>query len=119
VLAGTVQAILYFAPEGVVINRIPSGKIQQARRSGFVNPTRSGMQKERAMTEGGFGPTAQYPHPAFTSCLGNASWTAREPRRAQITPANADPQVTENIATDILFNRTLKLAEAFEDINDG
>jgi len=37
----------------------------------------------------------------------------------QITPANADPQVTENIATDILFNRTLKLAEAFEDINDG
>lgn len=50
-LAGTVQAILYFAPEGVVINRIPSGKIQQERRSGFVNPTRSGMQKERAMTE--------------------------------------------------------------------
>ena len=49
-LAGTVQAILYFAPEGVVINRIPSGKIQQERRSGFVNPTRSGMQ-ERAVTE--------------------------------------------------------------------
>ena len=51
VLAGTGQAILYFASEGVVINRIPSGKIQQERRSGFVNPTRSGMQKERAMTE--------------------------------------------------------------------
>ena len=50
-LAETAQAILYFAPEGVVINRILSGKIQQARRSGFVNPTRSGMQKERAMTE--------------------------------------------------------------------
>ena len=44
-LAETAQAILYFAPEGVVINRIPSGKIQQERRSGFVNPTRSGMDQ--------------------------------------------------------------------------
>ena len=40
----------------------------------------------------------------------------------QITPANADAQVTESTAADILFTtgtRTPKRAEAFEDINDG